>query len=577
MNQRNLFPQLNLLLLTAIWLSGAGYAEATTIVNGQVSGHWTVAGHPYMVNGHITLSAVDTLVIDPGVEILFNPNTGFLVRGSLIAIGTEEDSILFRSGSSTVGDWSSLQIDGGAAANTRLVNCIIMHAENGIFLTNSNPIIVNCRISNHARSCIRMEGARGEVLNCNLLAAGGNGITIDDNSNTVVRRCFINGCQDNGIAVGGGSTAIIDGATITGTSDHGIYLSSAGTCSLAYNRLFNCGLHGIYIYISNRAVLFRNIAYRCSGTYAVNIYRSTQVQVINNTIYDNNLTGLGSIFSPTEIIDNIVAFNGSDGIYVQGDAPTLNFNDVYANNRNNYSGISASQTDISEDPMLVNPGALDFHPSEGSPVINAGSNRYRDPDGTIADIGAEFFNLNDAPVITRFWPEEAGVVDINSEIEFGVEAEDPNRNPIVYEWYRNGQLLSREAITTISFPNLGREDITVYVDDRLYLGRTSHTWDVTVPVREQTNPNPTEFALDNPYPNPFNSECRFDLTLPAADWITLALYDLCGKEIRMIVSGEYPQGRLSFTLDGAGLPAGAYYLTARAGGKQIQRQIVIIK
>ncbi|OYT13451.1 MAG: hypothetical protein B6I19_05120 [Bacteroidetes bacterium 4572_114] len=54
------------------------------------------------------------------------------------------------------------------------------------------------------------------------------------------------------------------------------------------------------------------------------------------------------------------------------------------------------------DPLFIDPGNLDFHITEGSPCIDAGNPdpAYYDPDGTIADIGAFYYDQTIlAPVI----------------------------------------------------------------------------------------------------------------------------------------------------------------------------------
>ena len=44
----------------------------TLVPGGTVSGVWTNAGSPYIVEGTITIADNDSLVIEPGVEVRFN-------------------------------------------------------------------------------------------------------------------------------------------------------------------------------------------------------------------------------------------------------------------------------------------------------------------------------------------------------------------------------------------------------------------------------------------------------------------------------------------------------------------------
>jgi len=64
--------------------------KAHTCVWGIQSGHWTLSGSPYIVQGAIEVPDGETLIIDPGVTVFVAPTTsmwgGFInVRGGLIA------------------------------------------------------------------------------------------------------------------------------------------------------------------------------------------------------------------------------------------------------------------------------------------------------------------------------------------------------------------------------------------------------------------------------------------------------------------------------------------------------------
>ncbi|MDN5201354.1 IPT/TIG domain-containing protein [Fulvivirgaceae bacterium BMA10] len=169
----------------------------TTIAHGtEVSGTWSIAGSPYLIEGLVTIPANQTLIIDPGVEIRFLTGEDFdmgdnqidmgmlYVKGGLIAEGTVSDRILFtRQGIS--GNWgciafheiadptSSLKyckieyanrvtgLEGvhynGAidsrAATIRVINSeIINNNYIGIHCENSTPIIANNVIANNINS-----------------------------------------------------------------------------------------------------------------------------------------------------------------------------------------------------------------------------------------------------------------------------------------------------------------------------------------------------------------------------------------------------------------------------------------
>jgi hypothetical protein len=70
-------------------------AHAQTTVSGDVSGVWTKAGSPYLVEGSVTIPAGEVLVVQPGVEVRTASVTWIYVYGTLTAKGLVNDSIRF--------------------------------------------------------------------------------------------------------------------------------------------------------------------------------------------------------------------------------------------------------------------------------------------------------------------------------------------------------------------------------------------------------------------------------------------------------------------------------------------------
>ena len=72
---------------------------------------WTLAGSPYMVTGSIVIFPNRTLTIEPGVQIICTADTTFNtgnfiyleVRGTLIADGTSNIPVVFKSTNNTTG------------------------------------------------------------------------------------------------------------------------------------------------------------------------------------------------------------------------------------------------------------------------------------------------------------------------------------------------------------------------------------------------------------------------------------------------------------------------------------------
>jgi len=93
---------------------------------------------------------------------------------------------------------------------------------------------------------------------------------------------------------------------------------------------------------------------------------------------------------------------------------------------------------------------------------------------------------------------------------------------------------------------------------------------------------PTRFVLDQNYPNPFNSETTIRLTLPAAGWVELSIYDLSGQKVEVLVNGWRPAGDYSVRWDGRdqrgdALASGVYLYRLQTGGEVGARKLLLLK
>ena len=126
-------------------------AEGLTEVGGSIDTNtiWTLDGSPYIADTFTVEKGV-TLTIEPGVIVSFNPRCFFIVKGDLIAIGTEADSIIFRDPIDPVepylDQWRGIQFD-SCGTNTRFEYCLFEKYwgyEFAIECDNSSPIFSHC-------------------------------------------------------------------------------------------------------------------------------------------------------------------------------------------------------------------------------------------------------------------------------------------------------------------------------------------------------------------------------------------------------------------------------------------------
>jgi hypothetical protein len=89
-------------------------------------------------------------------------------------------------------------------------------------------------------------------------------------------------------------------------------------------------------------------------------------------------------------------------------------------------------------------------------------------------------------------------------------------------------------------------------------------------------------ALDAPAPNPAVRSSAIEFVLPANGPVALGIYDVQGKRVRDLISGEQAAGRHRVTWDGHDgsghlAPAGVYFYRLEAAGSRIARRLVWLR
>jgi agmatine deiminase len=84
------------------------------------------------------------------------------------------------------------------------------------------------------------------------------------------------------------------------------------------------------------------------------------------------------------------------------------------------------------------------------------------------------------------------------------------------------------------------------------------------------------------YPNPFREETRFQFELKYPERVDLTVYDVRGRVVRRLITGERGAGVHEIRWDGADeqgrpLPAGVYYFRLRAAGIVYSRPVVLVR
>lgn len=88
---------------------------------------------------------------------------------------------------------------------------------------------------------------------------------------------------------------------------------------------------------------------------------------------------------------------------------------------------------------------------------------------------------------------------------------------------------------------------------------------------------PTEYALAQNFPNPFNPTTRIKYQLPTAGRVTLKVFDVLGKEVVTLVDEIEEAGYKSVVFDAARISTGVYFYRLQVGNYVETRKLMILK
>ncbi|MCP4581082.1 MAG: T9SS type A sorting domain-containing protein [candidate division Zixibacteria bacterium] len=219
----------------------------------------------------------------------------------------------------------------------------------------------------------------------------GGGVYTHNSSPTISNVTFIGNFAAAGGAIGsvGGSPVIND-------------------CRFSDNEAFNGG--ALYFFENCSAtvtgcLIYRNLATMKGGAISAQS-NPVLVNIINCTISNNQAPaggGIESWESEFDILNTIISFNGEGEAIFLYESPNVTFaySDIFGNTGGDWIGDISDQLgidgNISDDPLYADTVNNDFNLTVDSPCINAGDpDSPQDPDGSRADMGALFFDLNAA-------------------------------------------------------------------------------------------------------------------------------------------------------------------------------------
>ncbi|MBV6444728.1 MAG: hypothetical protein IFNCLDLE_00991 [Ignavibacteriaceae bacterium] len=140
-------------------------------------------------------------------------------------------------------------------------------------------------------------------------------------------------------------------------------------------------------------------------------------------------------------------------------------------------------------------------------------------------------------------------------------------------------ILSFKPTTTGSFQGM----IEINSDGGTFNGVVKGVSDISTGINVEETPAVlnNSFALKQNYPNPFNPETKIGFSVPNrngnSSFVKLAVYDVIGNEIAVLVNDERAPGEHVVSFDATNLPGGIYFCRMEADGFNATTKLVLLK
>ena len=234
---------------------------------------------------------------------------------------------------------------------------------------------------------------------------------------------------------------------------------------------------------------------------------------------------------------------------------------------------------------------------DNSPCIDAGDPALPgDPDATIKDIGACYFEQISAPAIsvstdTLTFPEtfllETSTLSLTIENSGSADLIidsmiiDQSQEIFTLNWNpANNTLAPGENLEiNVSFTPL---EVTMYIN-ALTIYNNDEAAEITLLGPSNLSVGwgggeiPADFILNPAYPNPFNNQTVLEYVLPSSAEVGLIIYDVSGSVVTQLVSGIQTSGSHRITWDAKGFTSGVYFARLTAGSYSATQKILLIK
>ncbi|MBL4644195.1 MAG: PKD domain-containing protein [Flavobacteriaceae bacterium] len=395
-------------ILLLIALSFIVKLNAQTIVpEGDVDGNWTKTNSPYIVDGDINV--INTLTIEPGVEIQFKDGVKMNIQGKLLALGIVNDSIKFSNyndkwegikfiDNSTISEMKYFKLSG--VRNTE-------YPEGALVVKNSNKIKIS----------------HGEIFN-NSASNNGAGINLLELKDFSISYLLLHNNSLHHYPDGGGTSI------------------KSGTAIMVNSSKVNL--------INITAV--KNKFSNNSSASTIHFDYGSEVSFTNCIIQENESGAIG-------------LFNNKDALYItNSNIESLSFYESRIIGENNFDE-SPSFVDYDNNDFRLK---WDDYPNMNNKPkeIDGGVESIHDIDGSISDIGAISFNQTGVYFPPSVWFDaDNKIIQTGTEVTFMNNSQKGSENIVSYLWNFGDGTTSNEENPKHLYTDFGKFNVSLKITD----------------------------------------------------------------------------------------------------------------
>ncbi len=145
-------------------------------------------------------------------------------------------------------------------------------------------------------------------------------------------------------------------------------------------------------------------------------------------------------------------------------------------------------------------------------------------------------------------------------------------------WWQNPSTGSEVVFWSFGFEAIN-DSIAGSLTHRAAMSDVLNWFDGSTSTPELTTQNeiPRAYQLYDNYPNPFNPSTTIRLAIPQNGFVTLKVYDVLGREVQSLISGQMEAGVHSLVFDGSRFSSGLYFYELNAGKFRTVKKMLLVK